>query len=115
MNVTSVSNNNFGANYTAVVKNQIGLHVRPCGLIAKITSYTDKPIFFSTRKSPERNVRGSLLSILTTEPTNGREIFIRTADDYPKNIIQAVLDCIAAPDDNVMTKIFNDFMSKVSH
>ena len=115
MNVLDVNNNSFGANYSAIIKNPCGLHMRPSGQLAKLTACTDKPIFFSTRKSPERNVRGSMIGILTTEPVQGEEIFVRTDDNYPKDILKAVLDCITAPDDNVMTKIFNDFMSKFSH
>ncbi len=115
MRITGIANNNFGANYSAIVKNPLGLHIRPSGQLAKITACTDKPIYFSTKVHPERNVRASMLSVLTTEATQGREIFVRTEDNYPKDIIKVVLDFITAPNDNAMSKIFDDFMAKFLH
>lgn len=113
MNISSVSNNNFGANYSAVIKNQLGLHMAPSAAIVKITSTVDKPIFFSTKGVPERNVRSSIIGILGLEPTCGKELTVRVSDDYPKDVLKTILDCIGAGSDSELIQIFEKFKNKV--
>ena len=113
MKILSFDNNNFGANYSAVVRNNFGLHMTPSAAIAKITSTVDKPIFFSAAGKPEINVRGSIIAIMGLEPTRGKEISVRVDDDYPKDVLNAVLACISSDSDNGLIKLFAHFKSKI--
>ena len=106
MNINSVNNASFGANYSAIIKNPLGLHMKPSAFIAKLTSAVDQPIYFSANGVPERNVRNSIIGIMTMEPVFGKEIAVRVDDSYPKHILNAVLDSISAGDDAEASKIF---------
>ncbi|MCR4881755.1 MAG: HPr family phosphocarrier protein [bacterium] len=106
MNINSVNNASFGANYSAVIKNPLGLHMKPSAFIARLTSAVDQPIYFSAEGAAERNVRNSIIGIMTLEPICGKKISVRVDDGYPKHILNAVLDSISAGNDTEASKIF---------
>lgn len=114
MNVNSANNCNFGANYSAIVRNKLGLHMAPSGAIAKITSIVDKPIYLSTEDKVERNVRNSILSVMTLGATQGKEVFVRVEDNYPQDILRAVLDCINSESDNVAINILKSLKNRIN-
>ena len=112
MKISGLTNNSFGANYSAIIRNQFGLHMAPSAAIAKITATVDKPIFFSINGVNERNVRNSLISIMSLEPSYGKQISVRVADDYPQDVLKSVLDCIQAKDDKELIQILAKYKGK---
>ena len=109
MNIGNVNDVGFNGIYKARVGNPLGLHLSPSSVITKLSKLTDKPIYLSVAGSKPLNARGSIMSILSLEPVKGKEIRVSVAEDYPKNILKAILDCINSPNDNTTIKILDDF------
>ena len=105
MNVSGVQNNTFGANYSAIVTNKFGLHMTPSTAIAKLTKLAGKPIFFKTEDAFERDVNGSIINIMSLGATHGQKVHIKAADDYPKEILDSIIECISTDEKSLLQLI----------
>ena len=108
MSVSSFFRTIGGRSATVFVNQQHGLHARPGAAIAKLTSESELPIFFTNTKGT-KNVRASLLSILQMQIREGSKLKIEVPKNYPNDIFQNVLEVIASSTADICHK----FMSVV--
>ena len=108
MSISSFFDTIGGTRASAIVMQQHGLHARPSAAIAKLTSKTELPLYF-TSEAGTKNVRGSILSILQMCIGQGSKLKIEAPKNYPKDIFQNVMEIITAPN----TDICHKFMSVV--
>ena len=95
MSVSSFFRTIGGKSVTVVVKQPHGLHARPGAAIAKLTSKSELPMYF-TNNEGTRNIRASLLSILEMHIREGSKLKIEVPKNYPSDIFQNVLEVITA-------------------
>ena len=93
---------------TVIVRQPHGLHMRPSAAIAKLTSKTDKPLYFSTGKSGWQNVRNSLLSVLLMNIQEGTKLKIKASKKYPKDIFDKIINLISSDDVNICRRYINN-------
>ena len=77
----------------------------PSTAIAKLTKLAGKPIFFRTEDGFERNVNGSIINIMSLEATHGKKIHIKVGDDYPKEILDSIIECITTDEKSLLQLI----------
>ena len=103
MKINSFFGNLFPFNrqniYTSVrVAQEHGIHSRPSAAIARLTSQTDKPMFFSYNGSEWKNIRASMLSVLLMGIPEGAKLKIKTPKNYPKEIFKNVVEVLTTKD-----------------
>ena len=107
MSISSFFHTIGGSRASVVVRQQHGLHARPGAAIAKVTSKTDLPLYFTSSAGGTKNVRGSLLSILQLQIGEGSKVKIEAPKNYPKDIFHNVLEIITAPNPDICQKFMS--------
>ena len=51
---------------------------------------------------------------MTLGATQGKEVFVRVEDNYPQDILRAVLDCINSESDNVAINILKSLKNRIN-
>ena len=90
-----------------------GIHVRPAGLIVKLSKLSPQDIYIQKENKKPENVNRSLISLLLLELQRGEKIKVIVDDTYPKPLLDAITGCLGAKSFDENTRIFQDFMDNI--
>ena len=92
---------------TVCIAQEHGIHSRPSAAIARLTSQTDKPMFFSYNGSEWKNIKGSMIAILLMGLPEGGKVKIKTPRNYPQKIFQNVIEVLTSKDAEICRKFLD--------
>lgn len=116
MNIAKTNNLKFSGSIErdVIISQPYGIHIRPAGLIVKLSKLTPQDIYIQKENKKPENVNRSLISLLLLELQRGEKIKVIVDDTYPKPLLDAITGCLGAKSFDENTRIFRNFMDNVN-